>query len=275
MGVTVALLDAAWVREPDRYNPATGQFRGAIDPTHFLPRGTSPVGRSCPFWLVEKEYALEAYLDVVAEWLDRNKLKLNRLILSSHGNNGQLFIGRGLKLENAGMFKRLKGSFDMRPEGRERTVSIFGCGVASDTEVALKELPKNPGSWPSAVRNAVAAAKRLKPGEKLEPLKRGDRVAFTLDNVPQVILGGQTTDTLMVQGGHQSGVAGAGYRLLKAIANCTQAYVTAPLSQEINFPPYFQIAHGSLWVYPDTKEQEDRYGLKPHNDGTTDAVIVR
>ncbi len=29
-----------------------------------------------------------------------------------------------------------------------------------------------------------------------------------------------------------------------------------------------------LWVYPDRRAQEEKYGLNPHNDGTADTVLV-
>jgi hypothetical protein len=268
MALTAALLDANWVREPNRYNPDEGAHVGAPDPTNFLPA-------NCKFHkLVERQFELEDYIDIVKDWLDQKKAKLNRLILASHGNNGQLFIGRGLRLENAGMFKRLNGSFDMT-DGAERVVSIFGCGVASDSGVEVKDLPKNPASWPAEVRNAVTALKRLQPGERLQPLKPGEKFQFQKDRVPHLVLGGNFHDILMIQGSRNPAIAGAGYQLLKAIANCTGAYVTAPLNMEENFPPYFEVKLGSLWVYPDTKEQEEHYKFKPHNDGTPDAVVVR
>jgi hypothetical protein len=43
MALSAALLDANWVREPNRYNPDQGAHVGAPDPTHFPP-ATAPLG---------------------------------------------------------------------------------------------------------------------------------------------------------------------------------------------------------------------------------------
>src|SRR5262245_28885440 len=174
MAITMALLDANWVNEPNRYNPATEKFGSTPDPTRFLPAG-------CKYWQVETKYALESYLAVMAEWLKKHNEKLKRLILASHGNSGQLFLGRGLKLENAGMFQVLKGHFDMAGPA-QRVVNLYGCGVASDTGVELSELNKDPKKWPEWIRGAVSDP---------SPLQKGDSVRFQVNGVAYVIVSGR------------------------------------------------------------------------------------
>lgn len=273
MAVTAALLDKRWATEP-KYDPFQNRhnevYKSELDPVRYLPPGT------VAYYLVEPDKSLDQYVSWLADWLKRKKIVLNRLIVSAHGNSGRLFIGKplrrdvpgqeaGLVLENAGMFRELEGLFDMGP-GARRVVEIYGCGVASSTQVGLRELDKEYDRWPGDIRDAVRRDQ--------VPTKAGDSLRFTLRGTPHVIVWGAGSFTLLTQGVASADLAGPGYRLLKAIANCTRAYVTAPVHQESNFPPYFSYKLQYLWVYPDTRAQEEKYGLNPHKDGTTDAVLV-
>ena len=55
--------------------------------------------------------------------------KIGFLIIGGHGDAGEVQIGKGLRLENAGEFRPLRDQFDTY----RRVIKIYGCGVISDT----------------------------------------------------------------------------------------------------------------------------------------------
>jgi len=142
----------------------------------------------------------------------------------------------------AGMFKKLRGFFDDRP-GARRVVEIHGCGVASDTMVDVRTMRKDPS-------------------------RQGG--SFVINGVPhRIVTSNPRFDVDLTDGTRNVNVPGDGYRLLKAIADCTQAYVVAPINLESNVGHESTEYHGPiLWVYPDDQATEDKYGLKPHGDNT-------
>lgn len=213
MSTTLCFLDKRWNDEPNRFNTETGRTDGK-PPTHYAPG---------PWWLCSGAYGIDDYVDVLVGYLKRNTLRLNRLVLAAHGNAGQLFLGAGLTLENAGFLAPLREWFASRA-GAERVVQIFGCGVASSTTVDV---------WRIA---------------KTNPPRR-DQSYFDQYGRPVVIVTGNPRfDIVMVQGKFTEN--GQGMTFLRAIAECTGAAVQAPIHMESNFPPYFRYELGSVWVYP-------------------------
>jgi len=135
-----------------------------------------------------------------------------------------LFLGAGLEESNAGFLKPLREWFTGLPGG-ERTIRIYGCGIASSTPVDILRLKKtNPPRQPKMYYDEYSRPVIL-------------------------ITGNPNFDIQMIQGKFTE--SGQGMKFLKAIAKCTGASVQAPIHMEINFPPYFQYTLGSVWVYPD------------------------
>ena len=193
-------------------------------PERKLRREAAYAVRPGPYWLCEKGLGIDSYVDVLIGHLSRQRLRLNRLVLAAHGNAGELFLAKGLRLENAGFLAPLRKWFADRP-GTERLVQIFGCGVASSTPVDIRTLAKT------------------------SPPRRDASYYDEYGRPVRVFTGNPKFDIVMTQGKFTAN--GQGMTFLRAIAECTGAAVQAPVHMESNFPPYFRYELGSVWVYPD------------------------
>src|SRR5215471_1710263 len=140
MANTFYFLDANWNAEPNRFNPAIGkQDANTKSPAKYC---------TAPYWLLGRHEGVGEYVDYLIDWMYKKRLRLNRLILAGHGNAGHLFLGAGLEESNAGFLEPLREWFTGLPGG-ERTIRIYGCGIASSTPVDVVPLKKtNPPRQP-------------------------------------------------------------------------------------------------------------------------------
>jgi hypothetical protein len=120
MSVDVYLLDQRWVFQ-ERWDPILQRMsKTAPNPLLQVPDNAVKV-------LVAATEDMEQAVNEVLKALGNNKIGI--LHIGSHGNPGDVHIGTGLGLENAGLLGKLKPAFDPY----KRVIKIFGCGVASDT----------------------------------------------------------------------------------------------------------------------------------------------
>jgi hypothetical protein len=126
MSVDVYLMDQRWVFQY-RYDPINRKFSSnAPNPTLQVPNGAVQV-------MVGPTDDMQQVVQNVRIAVGGQKIGI--LNIGGHGDAGVVKLGRGLRFDNAGAFADLHDSFDTY----KRVIKIFGCGVASDTDLVSSD----------------------------------------------------------------------------------------------------------------------------------------